>query len=132
MTTASLRLSPALLAAGLAALASIACAFLLAAPMSELRATPATEDGYDVMRMVLIYATLPRLCMALLCGAALGTAGAILQQALGNPLASPTTLGVDAGARLAIALTSVFLPDLSYFRRPVLDHYRRSRHARHV
>jgi ferric hydroxamate transport system permease protein len=112
MTTASLRLSPTWLAASLAALAGVACAFLLAAPMSDLRVTLGPEDGYDVTRMVLLYATLPRLFMALLCGAALGTAGAILQQALGNPLASPTTLGVDAGARLAIALTSIFLPDL--------------------
>jgi ABC-type Fe3+-siderophore transport system permease subunit len=112
VTAASFRPSPALLAAGLAASAGIACALLLAAPISELRANPAPQGVYDVTRMVLIYATLPRLFMALLCGAALAAAGAVLQQALGNPLASPTTLGVDAGARLAIALTSIFVPDL--------------------
>jgi iron complex transport system permease protein len=50
--------------------------------------------------------------MALLCGAGLGASGAILQQVLRNPLASPTTLGIDAGARLALALATLFTPHL--------------------
>ncbi len=117
MTATSVRLSPGFLVTGLATLAGIACFLLLAAPVSQLRATQGPEAIYDVTRMVLIYATLPRLFMALLCGAALAAAGAILQQALGNPLASPTTLGVDAGARLAIALTLIFVPELFGFGR---------------
>jgi ABC-type Fe3+-siderophore transport system permease subunit len=112
VTATSFRPSPALLAAGLGASTGIACVLLLAAPIAELKANTAPQGVYDVTRMVLIYATLPRLFMALLCGAALAAAGAVLQQALGNPLASPTTLGVDSGARLAIALTSIFVPDL--------------------
>lgn len=76
------------------------------------RALSPVEDAYDPERMVLIHATLPRLAMALLCGAALAASGAILQQVLRNPLASPTTLGVDAGARLALAVASVMAPGL--------------------
>jgi ABC-type Fe3+-siderophore transport system permease subunit len=117
VTAIAFRLSPSRLAAGLAVSASIACALLLAAPIAELRANPVPRGFYDATRMVLIYATLPRLFMALLCGATLAAAGAILQQALSNPLASPTTLGVDAGARLAIALASMFEPDLFGFGR---------------
>ncbi len=40
----------------------------------------------------------PRGAVALLCGAALGLSGAVAQIALRNPLASPGTLGVSAGA----------------------------------
>lgn len=67
---------------------------------------------YDPARMVLVYSTLPRLAMALLCGAALGASGSLLQQALRNPLASPTTLGIDAGARLALGIATLFFPVL--------------------
>ena len=73
------------------------------------------DDGtvpgaYDVDKMVLLHAVLPRLAIAILCGFALALSGAILQQALRNPLASPTTLGVDAGARLSLAITGAFIP----------------------
>lgn len=68
--------------------------------------------AYAPERMVLVYALLPRLAMAVLCGAALAASGALLQQALRNPLASPTTLGIDAGARLALALATLFAPAL--------------------
>lgn len=43
----------------------------------------------------------PRLAMALLVGAALGAAGALLQSLLGNPLASPDLLGISGGAGAA-------------------------------
>jgi ferric hydroxamate transport system permease protein len=102
---------PLLLALGLSVLASAAVTLLLAGPVATVLSRP-TADGYDVDRMVLVYATLPRLVIALLCGAGLGASGAILQQVLRNPLASPTTLGIDAGARLALALATLFTPSL--------------------
>jgi iron complex transport system permease protein len=43
---------------------------------------------------------LPRVVAALLAGAALGLAGAVLQALLRNPLASPFTLGISQGAAL--------------------------------
>ncbi len=50
---------------------------------------------------------LPRVILAFVIGAALSTAGAVLQSTLKNPLASSYTLGVSAGASLgaAFALT---------------------------
>ena len=66
----------------------------------------------DVRQLVFHYATLPRLVVALACGAALGLAGALFQQTLRNPLASPTTLGVEAGAQLALAVALLFAPGL--------------------
>ena len=58
--------------------------------------------------------------MAVLCGAALSASGAILQQVLRNPLAAPTTLGIDAGARLALALATLFAPALFGFGRDLV------------
>ncbi|ETX13415.1 ABC transporter permease [Roseivivax halodurans JCM 10272] len=47
---------------------------------------------------------LPRLIAAASAGAALATAGAILQRLTGNPLASPEVLGVSGGASLGFAI----------------------------
>jgi iron complex transport system permease protein len=57
---------------------------------------------------------LPRVLGALLAGAALAVAGAIIQAVLNNPLASPNIIGVNAGAGLAVLLCSAFLPALTF------------------
>ena len=111
--------APLPLALGLAALTGGALAALLKEPLAHWSYDVAAP-GYDVAHMVLFYATLPRLAIAALCGGALAAAGAILQQVLRNPLASPTTLGVDAGARLALALAAVFAPNLLQWGRDVI------------
>ncbi|GIG23861.1 FecCD family ABC transporter permease [Cellulomonas denverensis] len=43
----------------------------------------------------------PRVAMAMLVGAALATAGAVMQGVFGNPLADPGVVGVSSGAALA-------------------------------
>lgn len=50
---------------------------------------------------VVLQVRLPRLLMALLAGAALGVAGALLQGMLRNPLASPDLLGISGGSTVA-------------------------------
>lgn len=55
---------------------------------------------------------LPRTLMGLLGGAALGIAGTLLQTVARNPLASPATLGVNAGAYLAVVLAAIAAPGL--------------------
>ncbi|WP_152045999.1 Fe(3+)-hydroxamate ABC transporter permease FhuB [Aureimonas psammosilenae] len=111
MSAAPSRRLPFLAIAGLAVLAVAATAQNLYAPLLHLR-EGAASAGYDPERMVLLYSTLPRLAISLVCGAALGASGALLQQALRNPLASPTTLGFDAGARLALVVATLFFPAL--------------------
>lgn len=65
----------------------------------------------DDMRQVLVhYSWLPRLVTSLLCGAALALAGTVFQQVLRNPIASPATLGVAAGSRLALAVAALWAP----------------------
>lgn len=55
---------------------------------------------------------LPRVVIALLAGSGLGLAGAIFQQVLHNPLAEPATLGVSAGAQLALGMALLWFPAL--------------------
>lgn len=57
---------------------------------------------------VLIASRLPRLVAGLLVGVALGFAGAAFQSMARNTLASPDTLGVNAGAHLAITAVAAF------------------------
>ncbi|WP_232247874.1 FecCD family ABC transporter permease [Kitasatospora azatica] len=58
---------------------------------------------------------LPRTVLGLVVGAALGVAGAVAQGATRNPLAAPTTLGVNAGAGFAV-VTAIYALHLT---RPV-------------
>lgn len=71
-----------------------------------------TPDADNLDQLLMHYSWLPRLFVALLCGAALGLAGLLMQQVLRNPLASPTTLGVANGAQLALALATLYAPGL--------------------
>ena len=57
---------------------------------------------------ILIYVRLPRVLAALICGMALAVSGAVIQGVLANRLASPSILGVNAGAGLAVTLCSAF------------------------
>ena len=101
--------SAALLAFLLMLLAAAATISNLSAQLpAALWARAVLAPDIDDMRQVLVhYSFLPRLAVSLLCGAALGLAGAVLQQVLRNPLASPETIGVSAGAYLALALATL-------------------------
>lgn len=54
------------------------------------------------------YVRLPRTVAALCCGAALSVSGAVIQTVLNNRLASPSIIGVNSGAGLAVTLCTVF------------------------
>lgn len=58
--------------------------------------------------VILYQVRLPYSVMAIVVGAALGLAGAEMQTALNNPLASPFTLGVSSAATLGAAFALVF------------------------
>lgn len=62
--------------------------------------------AFDGSREHLVVTTLrlPRVLAGVLAGGALGVAGAIMQAATNNPLASPGLLGVNAGAAFAVVL----------------------------
>lgn len=50
------------------------------------------------------YVRVPRVAGAMICGAALAVSGAVVQGVLGNPLASPGMIGINAGAGFAVVL----------------------------
>ncbi|WP_434740352.1 iron ABC transporter permease [Micromonospora sp. SH-82] len=62
----------------------------------------------DEAARILVASRLPRLLAGLAVGLALGCAGAALQSVARNPLASPDTLAVNAGAHLAIVSVAAF------------------------
>lgn len=72
-------------------------------------------DGSDYSSVLAHFSWAPRVSIALLIGCGLGLAGAVTQQVLGNPLASPTTLGVEAGGQFGVTLATLFAPALLAF-----------------
>lgn len=61
-----------------------------------------TENSYIIWNI-----RLPRVVGALLAGASLGVAGAVMQNVLKNPLASPFTLGISHGAAFGAAFAII-------------------------
>ena len=57
---------------------------------------------------ILLYVRLPRVLASLACGAALAVSGGVIQCVLANNLASPSIIGVNSGAGLAVTLCSAF------------------------
>ena len=78
-------------------------------PAEVLRALTGGGSGTTAFRIVR-YVRLPRLCACLLAGGALAASGAIIQGVLSNALAAPSTIGVNAGAGLAVALCCAVAP----------------------
>lgn len=66
--------------------------------------------GSGTAASIVLYARLPRTCGCLLAGAALAAAGTVIQGVLGNPLAAPNVIGVNAGAGLCTALCAALWP----------------------
>jgi ferric hydroxamate transport system permease protein len=71
-------------------------------------------------RVVILYSFLPRLMVSMLAGSALALSGALFQHVLQNPLAEPTTLGVAAGASVAVTVAAIWFPSLLLSGRDVV------------
>jgi len=56
---------------------------------------------------------LPRILMAIICGASLALSGTVLQSILKNPLADPYLLGISAGAGIGVAIYIFLLASYS-------------------
>ena len=64
---------------------------------------------------ILQFARLPRTLAGILAGCALGASGAMIQSVLSNSLASPSTIGVNSGAGLAVAIFAAIFPEAVMF-----------------
>lgn len=93
-------------AAILFAIAAILCNFCLgAAKLSPEDVLYALKNGAQgVAGRIFWYARFPRTMACLLAGAALAVSGAVIQNVLTNKLASPSIIGVNAGAGLAVTI----------------------------
>lgn len=89
-------------------------------PAQDWPALPFHPEAMSLDQILLAFGMMPRGVIALLAGAALGLSGAILQAVLRNPVADPTTLGISAGAQLALVMATILAPEfLSFGRWPV-------------
>ena len=70
----------------------------------HLTSTPPTDRVADELVWVI---RLPRIVLAVVVGACLGTSGAVMQGAFANPLSEPGIVGVSAGAMAGAALQIV-------------------------
>lgn len=61
-------------------------------------------DPWSFDRIVLVDYRLPRTLLGILCGAAFGVSGALIQAATRNPLADPGIMGVNGGAAFFVTL----------------------------
>ena len=101
--------------------AAVAIAACLAAPL--VGTTPVSfrraldwsiPFGENTDAQIFFVARLPRTLAAALVGAALAAAGVVFQALLRNPLATPFTLGVSAGASLGAMLAITFPVALAF------------------
>ncbi|WP_397401201.1 FecCD family ABC transporter permease [Phenylobacterium sp.] len=89
---------------GLVAGLAVAGLLLGESPLSADQFVLALTDPSSGAHEVVFNIRLPRTVAALVVGAALGLAGAVMQGLLRNPLADPGVLGVSGGAGLGAAL----------------------------
>jgi iron complex transport system permease protein len=88
-------------------------ALTVASPLGPLDVLRTLVGGGDRGEQFIVWRLrAPRLVVAVLVGAALGLAGALLQSVVRNPLASPDIIGISGGASAA-AVAAVLLGGLS-------------------
>ena len=98
------------LAGSVACLALVACVGLMVGASSvgpvELWRFLTGGEVSPVETNILQNMRIPRVAAGLLAGASLAVAGALIQAVLDNPLASPSVMGVNSGAGLAVLLAA--------------------------
>lgn len=82
-------------------------------PLSGVMEALQAGGSQDASALVVWTLRLPRLLAALVCGMSFAVAGALMQCVTNNPLASPSILGINAGASFGLALAMIFLPAAS-------------------
>lgn len=71
-------------------------------------------EGKNTTRVIIMQLRVPRALVALMVGACLSAAGALLQAVMKNPLADPGTIGVSAGASTAVITVLLVFPNLTF------------------
>ena len=92
------------------ALLAVAALLSLCAGASGVSLLTAIREPDSAAARILVHIRLPRVAAAMLSGAALACAGAIIQGVLNNPLAGPNIIGVNAGAGFMTLLCCWLFP----------------------
>ena len=71
------------------------------------------SEEKSAIKTIVINLRLPHIILAILIGASLAAAGALLQSVMRNPLADPGTIGVSAGAGTAATTILLLFPNLT-------------------
>jgi len=103
--------------AGFGTLALAACLFAPLVGSTRIHLTAVFDRSIpyadNIDAQIFFVARLPRVLAAALVGSALALSGVVFQALLRNPLASPDTLGVSAGASLGAMMAITFNFDFS-------------------
>jgi len=103
--------------AGFGAVAAASCVFAPVVGSTPLNLSRAFSHSIpfadNVDAQVFFVARLPRVVAAAVVGSGMAVAGVVFQALLRNPLASPDTLGVSAGATLGAMLAITFHVDVT-------------------
>lgn len=93
------------------ALLGLVCIFAFTALIAlRPQLTAGMHDAVALNHILLVDSLLPRSAIAIIAGAALGLSGALLQRVLRNPIADASTLGIAAGAQLAMTIAVGLFP----------------------
>ena len=79
-------------------------------PLADVIGALGGDRADEGLHQIVVGLRLPRTVGAMVIGAALGVAGALLQGALANPLASPDVIGVTGGAAFGAILVLLAFP----------------------
>ena len=96
---------------GLAVVVLVLCAVSLSVGARNVQwgdLLAALSGEVETVAQAAVAMRIPRTLLALIAGAALGLAGAVMQGVTRNPLADPGILGVNAGAALAVVVGVVW------------------------
>ncbi len=94
---------------GIVAAASACFGAIALSPEQLFQALFNRSEADPVLQQIIVDFRLPRIVTALLAGAALSTAGLMMQTVFRNPLADPFVLGVNSGASLGVAIVLLTL-----------------------
>ena len=102
--------------AGVGAAIAVGLLFVLNVGLGSVTISPSrtvaalTGQGDPVAGLIIVQLRLPGALIALVAGAMLGLAGALLQSVLRNPLVEPTLIGIGPGGVLFVVLWNVYGP----------------------
>jgi iron complex transport system permease protein len=90
----------------------ILCVGAVDIPINDVLAALTGGETKRTWQYIIMEARLPMAMTAMFAGAALSSAGLMMQTTFRNPLAGPSIMGVSSGASLGVALLSLAFPSL--------------------